>query len=148
MALVVRSLALLVTVLVLVSPPASVSAAERSWSERQAGPLVVRYVGDNQAEFAWYADAAEQAYRDVQDVFNSALQANNVAPRGRITISLYGDDDAYAEANPVAAREEGVLGHANPVAGEIGIGVARLRERSEQTRRDSLRHELTHIVLG
>jgi len=148
MALVVRTLALLLTLLVLASPPAPVSAAERSWSERQAGPLVVRYVGDDQAEFAWYADVAEQAYKDVMDVFGNALQESQVQPRARIVISLYGDDDAYAEANPVAAREEGVLGHANPVAGEIGIGVARLRERSEQTRRDSLRHELTHVVLG
>jgi len=34
------------------------------------------------------------------------------------------------------------------VNGEIGIGVARLRDKPEITRRDSMRHELTHIVLG
>jgi peptidase MA superfamily protein len=148
MAFIVRSLALLVALLVLAGQPAIVSAAERSWSERQAGPLTIRYVGDDQAEFNWYADAAEQAYRDVQDIFSVALRESNVPPRTGIVITLYGDDAAYGEANPVAAREEGILGQANPTSGEIGIGVARLRDKSEATRRDSMRHELTHLVLG
>jgi hypothetical protein len=148
MAFIARFLALIIALLVLAGPPAIVSAAERSWSERQVGPIVVRYVGDNPAELAWYADAAGQAYADVQDVFSVALRESNVAPRSNIVISLYGDDAAFSEANPIAAREEGVLGHANPVSGEIGIGVARLRDKPEITRRDSLRHELTHIVLG
>src|SRR6185436_19760481 len=77
-----------------------------------------------------------------------ALRESGVEPRAGIVITLYGDDDAYAEDNPAAAEEEGILGHANPVAGEIGIGVARLRDKTEATRRDSLRHELTHVILG
>ena len=148
MALIARSLALLVALLVLAGQPAIVSAAERSWSERQAGPLTIRYVGDDQAEFSWYADATEEAYRDVQDIFSVALRESNVSPRTSIVITLYGDDAAYGEANPVAAREEGILGQANPSSGEIGIGVARLRDKSETTRRDAMRHELTHLVLG
>jgi hypothetical protein len=63
-------------------------------------------------------------------------------------VTLYGDDEAYAQANPVAGREEGVLGHAQPQAGKIGIAVARLRDKSEGFRRDALRHELAHVVLG
>ena len=139
MAVTARFLALFLTLLlVLAGQPATVSAAERSrgersWSERQVGSLVVRYVGPDQAEFAWYADVADQSYRDVTDIFSVALRESGVEPRTEIVITLYGDDDAYAEANPVAAREEGVLGHANPVAGEIGIAVARLRDKSEAT---------------
>ena len=64
-----------------------VSAAERSWSERQVGPLVVRYVGDNPAELAWYADAAAQAYADVQDVFSVALQESSVGMPARWNMS-------------------------------------------------------------
>src|SRR3954451_10376407 len=154
MALIPRLLALVaLACLVLAGQPATVSAAEpsrdgRSWSERQVGSLVVRYVGPDQAEFDWYAGVADQAYRDVQDIFSVALAESGVPARTGIVITLYGDDDAYIEANPVAAREEGLLGHANPVAGQIGIAVARLRDKAEATRRDSLRHELTHVVLG
>src|SRR6266496_3297450 len=101
MAFIARSLALIVALLVLAGPPAVVSAAERSWSERREGPLVVRYVGNDPAELAWYADAAAQAYADVQDVFSVALRESNLPPRSSIVISLYGDDAAYGEANPI-----------------------------------------------
>jgi hypothetical protein len=147
-----RLLALLLALVVLAGQPAVVSASERLQQERRAGPLVMRYIGagdaGGQAEFAWYADAVERAYQDVQDVFGGALRETGTPARDEIVVTLYGDDDAYARANPVAGREEGVLGHAQPEAGIIGIAVARLRDKSEGFRRDAVRHELTHIVLG
>jgi hypothetical protein len=147
-----RVLALLLAIVVLAGQPVTASAAERSQQERRAGPLVVRYVGADdaggQAEFAWYASAVELAYADVQDVFRSALEETGTKPRDEIVVTLYGDDNAYAVANPVAGREEGVLGHAQPSEGVIGIAVARLRDKSEGFRRDAIRHELAHIVLG
>jgi hypothetical protein len=113
---------------------------------------VVRYVGaddaDGQAELVWYAAAVEQAYQDVLDVFSVALRESGAQGRDEIVVTLYGDDDAYARANPVAGREEGVLGHAQPSQGVIGVAVARLRDKTEGFRRDALRHELTHVVLG
>ena len=137
---------------VLTGQPAVVSAAVHFQQERRAGPLVMRYVGPGdaggQAEFIWYAQAVEQAYVDVQDVFGGALRETGTPPRDQIVVTLYGDDAAYARANPVAGREEGVLGHAQPQAGTIGIAVARLRDKSEGFRRDAVRHELAHIVLG
>lgn len=137
---------------VLAGQPAIVSASVRSQQERRAGPLVMRYVGAGdagaQAEFAWYAQAVELAYQDVQDVFGGALRETGAPARDEIVVTLYGDDDAYTRANPVAGREEGVLGHAQPQAGVIGIAVARLRDKSEGFRRDAVRHELTHIILG
>ena len=147
-----RVLALILAVVVLAGQPAVAGAAERSQQERRAGPLVVRYVGaedaGGQAEFAWYASAVEQAYQDVQDVFGVALRETQTKPRDEIVVTLYGDDDAYARANPVAGREEGVLGHAQPSEGVIGVAVARLRDKSEGFRRDAVRHELAHVVLG
>ena len=152
MAFMPRLLALLLALVFLAGQPAIVSASERSQQERRAGPLVLRYVGASdaggQAEFAWYAQAVEQAYQDVQDVFGGALRETGTPPRDEIVVTLYGDDDAYARANPVAGREEGVLGHAQPQAGVVGIAVARLRDKSEGFRRDAVRHELAHIVLG
>ena len=141
-----------VALVVLAGQPAVVSATERFQQERRAGPLVLRYIGasgaDGQAEFAWYAAAVERAYLDVQDVFGGALRETGTPARDEIVVTLYGDDGAYSRANPVAGREEGVLGHAQPQAGIIGIAVARLRDKSEGFRRDAIRHELTHIVLG
>jgi hypothetical protein len=147
-----RLLALLLALVVLAGQPLAVSATERAQQEQRTGPLVVRYVGADdpagQAEFVWYAAAVEQAYRDVQDVFGSALRETGTPERREIVVTLYGDDAAYMRANPVAAREEGVLGHAQPTEGIIGMAVARLRDKSEGFRRDAVRHELTHIALG
>jgi len=152
MAIFTRLLALVLALVVLAGQPAAVSAAERSQQEQRTGPLVVRYVGADdpasQAEFVWYAAAVKQAYRDVQDVFGSAIQQTGTPERTEIVVTLYGDDAAYGRANPVAGREEGVLGHAQPAEGIIGMAVARLRDKSESFRRDAIRHELTHIVLG
>jgi hypothetical protein len=149
---ILRVFALLLAAVVLVGQPAVASAAERAQQERRAGPLVMRYVGaedaGGQAEFAWYASAVELAYQDVQDVFKVALEETGAQPREEIAVTLYGDDDAYARANPVAGREEGVLGHAHPAEGVIGVAVARLRDKSEGFRRDAIRHELAHVVLG
>ena len=141
-----------IALLVLAGQSLVVSAAELAPQERRAGPLVVRYVGAEdaagQAEFAWYTSAVEQAYQDVQDVFAVALRETQTSPRSEIVVTVYGDDAAYGEANPMAAREDGVLGHAQPSAGTIGVAAARLRDKSEGFRRDAVRHELTHITLG
>jgi hypothetical protein len=150
--LIPRLLALLVALVVLAGQPAVVSAAERLEQERRSGPLVVRYVGADdaigRAEFGWYASAVEQAWREVQDVFGVALRESGTTPRAEVVVTLYGDDAAYMQANPMAGREDGVLGHAQPSAGVIGLAVARLRDKSEGFRRDAVRHELTHVVLG
>jgi hypothetical protein len=149
---ILRVVALLLAIVVLAGRPAVASASERAQQERRAGPLVVRYVGvddaGGRAEFSWYAAAVEEAYQDVQDVFAVALRETETRPRDEIVVTLYGDDEAYARANPVAERAEGVLGHAEPTEGVIGIAVARLRDKSEGFRRDAVRHELTHVVLG
>jgi len=149
---ILRVVALLLVAVVLVGQPAVARAAERAQQERRAGPLVMRYVGADdaggQAEFAWYASAVEQAYQDVQDIFAVALRETETKPRDEIVVTLYGDDAAYARANPVAGREEGVLGHAQPSEGVIGVAVARLRDKSEGFRRDAIRHELAHVTLG
>lgn len=147
-----RILALLLAAVILIGQPGLASAAERSQEERRAGPLIMRYVGADdaggQAEFAWYAGAVEQAYQDVLDIFSVALRETNTPLRQKIVVTLYGDDAAYARDNPVAGQEESVLGHAQPKEGVIGVAVARLRDKSEGFRRDSIRHELAHIVLG
>jgi len=151
-ACIARLLALVLTLVVLAGQPRVVGAAELPQQERRAGPLVVRYVGADgaagRAEFAWYASAAEQAYHEVQDIFAVALRQTQTPPRSEIVVTVYGTDQAYAEVNPLAARSDGVLAHAQPQAGTVGVAAARLRDKAEGFRRDSIRHELTHVVLG
>src|SRR5215217_5341374 len=141
-----------IALVVLAGQSLVVSAAELPQQERRAGPLIVRYVGADdaagQAEFAWYASAVEQAYKDVQDVFAVALKETQTPVRSEIVVTVYGTDAAYAEANPTAGQEEGVLGHAQPSEGTIGVAASRLRDKTEGFRRDAIRHELTHVVLG
>lgn len=139
---------LLLALVVLAGTPATVGAVERASFEQQSGPISIKYVGTDEAEYHWYAGAIQQAYQDVQDVFATTLRETSTPMRAGIVVTVYGDDATYAAANPVAAREEGVLGHAQPSEGQIGIAAARLRDKSEGFRRDAVRHELTHIVLG
>jgi hypothetical protein len=152
-----RTLALVVTLVVLagqslVAGAPTAGAAELPQQERRAGPLVVRYVGADgaaaQTELAWYAEAVEQAYQDVQDVFAQALHETQTPLRSEIVVTLYATDAAYAEANPMAGREDGVLAHAQPSEGTIGVAVSRLRDKTPGFRRDAIRHELTHLILG
>ncbi len=134
-------LALLIVVLTMLAPAARSALAEEAWAERRTEHLVLRYAPTDTAEIDWYAGFAEDAYRHVSDVFGSP-------PSAGIVVTFYSDEAAYAVVNPSAGREASVLGHAQPLTREIGLALWRLRRQSEGLRRDAVRHELTHIVLG
>ena len=125
---------------VLLGPTAGAASAEPEWSERQTEYLRLRYLAADEAEVAWYAGFVQDAYLYVSDVFNHA-------PRPGILVTFYSDEAAYAAANPLGG-EEGVLAHARPSTREVGLALWRLRQQSEGLRRDAVRHELTHVVLG
>ncbi len=124
---------------VLILAPA-IHAVEDEWAERRVEGLLVRYKPHAADEAGWYAEAAEDAYRQVAEIFG--------VERRELIVALFPDEESYVEANPVAAHAEGVLGHARPSANEVGLALNRLRDQSEALRRDTIRHELTHIVLG
>ena len=132
---------LLLATTILLGPTAPAVAAEPEWVERQTEHLVLRFAPADDAEVLWYAGFVEDAYRYVVDVFGHE-------PRPGIVLTFYSDEDAYAAANPLAGREEGVLAHARPGSREIGLALGRLPKQSEILRRDAIRHELTHVVLG
>jgi len=124
------------------SLPAAVSALadDREWAERHADHLVVRYAPETESEVGWYAEFAETSYRQVAEIFG--------VERKQLTLVVFPDEEAYIKVNPLAARADGVLGHARPSTNEIGLALTRLREQTEGLRRDTIRHEITHIVLG
>ena len=114
--------------------------ADEEWAERRIEGLILRYKPGADDEVGWYAAAAEAAYRQVAEIFG--------VERRELTIVLFPDEESYVAVNPLAARADGILGHARPSANEVGLALTRLREQSEALRRDTIRHELTHIVLG
>ena len=121
--------------------PSLVVAAEPEWSERRTENLLLRFDPDDAVAVEWYAKFVEETYRGVVDVFG-------FAPRPGIVVTFYSDQQSYGEVNPLAGREESILAHARPADREVGLALWRLEKQSEALRRDAVRHELTHVVLG
>lgn len=131
----------LVALVILLGAAAAPTRAEPEWLERQTEHVVLRFAPDDAAEVDWYAGFVEGVYGDVSDVFGHT-------PSPGIVVTFYGDQAAYAVANPIAGLDEGVLAHARLDTREVGVALWRLRKQGETPRRDALRHELTHVVLG
>jgi Peptidase MA superfamily len=131
----------LLLALAMVAQVAAPAAAAEEWTERRTEQFVLRYRDADPAEVDWYAAAADDAYRFVSEVFG-------YSPEPGIVLVFHSDEASYVEMNPLAGRAEGVLAHARPSSREIGLALWRLRRQSESLRRDAIRHELTHVVLG
>jgi hypothetical protein len=132
---------LVVALAMLVVPVAAPAAAQPEWSEGRTEHLVLRFRPADAAEVIWYEQFLEDVYREVCDVFGEQ-------PRTGIVVTFHPDEASYAAVNPLAGREESILAHASPSTGEIGLAIWRLRPLPEAQRRDAVRHELTHVVLG
>ena len=138
----VRLFSWLIALVVLLAPRAPAAmAAEPEWLERRTEHFLLRFTSADSEDVSWYGDFVEDAYRHVVEVFGHE-------PAERIALTFYSDAAAYAKVNPVAGREEGVLGHAQPSTGDIGLALWRLQKQSETLRRDAVRHELSHVILG
>jgi hypothetical protein len=133
---------LLVALFVLLGPVGRPVLAEPEWLELDDGDvdLVVLYAPGHEAEARWYGAFVSQSYDYVREVFG-------LDRRPGFFVKLYPDEASYAEANPVAGREHGVLAHARPAGREVGLATSRLRQQTETLRRDAIRHEFTHMVL-
>ncbi len=135
------AIGLLTALAILVPAAPSAAAEEQGWSRRDTEHFALRYRADDAAEVDWYAAAAEQSYQFLSELFG-------YRPAPGIALVFHADEASYVEMNPLAGREEAVLAHARPSAREIGLALWRLRRQSETLRRDAIRHELTHVVLG
>jgi hypothetical protein len=133
---------LLVALLVLLGPGGRPALAEPEWLELDDGDLdlIVQYAPGHEAEARWYGAFVSHSYDYIREVFG-------LDRRPGFFVKLYPDEASYAEANPVAGREHGVLAHARPAGREVGLATSRLREQTESVRRDAIRHEFTHMVL-
>ncbi|MFN8523311.1 MAG: peptidase MA family metallohydrolase [Chloroflexota bacterium] len=132
---------LIAAVLALLLAGGAPPALADGWQEIPNARTTIRHTAETAADAAWYAAIADESYVFVCDVLGQECPE-------RVGITLYQDEVAYAAVAPVAGRTETVLGHSALGTGEVGLAAWRLRPQHESLRRDTLIHELTHVVLG
>ena len=138
-----RFFALLLAI-VLALPAAAASAQISS-----AGPdkilstkyFKIFYPPSEDATANWYAGFVDDMDTAVSDLLGSEPVAN-------ISLTIYATEADYSRANPMAEYHPGILAHAIPDRGEIGVAVERLRQAPPELARESFRHEMTHVVAG
>lgn len=91
-------------------------------------------------------DTAQRYAAVVDDLYAYVAAVFEHGPAAPVPLRLYPDSAAYARANPIARYVEGVLAHADPRRGEIGIAVDRVDRTNPSTLRDTVRHELMHLA--
>ncbi|MBX5490407.1 MAG: hypothetical protein IRZ14_04555 [Chloroflexi bacterium] len=115
------------------------SAAAEDWQTRTTQHFIIYYAPADAGTAQQYAAFVDDLYAYVAMLFDHG-------PSAPVPLRLYSTVDAYGEANPVARFVSGVVAHADPRRGEIGIATPRLARSSPEQIRDTLRHELMHLV--
>ncbi len=111
-----------------------------AWQRRDTTYFTIYYTAAGAEAADRYAAVADGLYEYVAAAFDHG-------PTPPVPLRLYPTTRAYASANPIARYVEGVVAHADTHVGEIGIAVDRVDRAGAQTLRDTVRHELMHLVL-
>jgi hypothetical protein len=114
--------------------------ADDAWQRRDTTYFTIYYTAAGTEALERYAAVVDGLYEYVAAVFDHG-------PTPPVPLRLYPTTRSYASANPIARYVEGVVAHADTHAGEIGIAVDRVDRAGAQTLRDTVRHELMHLVL-
>jgi hypothetical protein len=126
------------------APPAQAQQGgaipDDAWLRRDTTYFTIFYTADGAEALERYASVVDGLYEYVTAAFDHG-------PTPPVPLRLYPTTRAYASANPIARYVEGVVAHADTLAGEIGIAVERVDRAGAQTLRDTVRHELMHLVL-
>ncbi|HZR98466.1 MAG TPA: hypothetical protein VFE37_07160 [Chloroflexota bacterium] len=137
-----RNLFLALTLLALLCalPPRVAGAADdEPWLTQATTYFTIYYTAADSAAAAYYAGEADELYAAVASVFDHG-------PAAPVALRLYSTGAAYAGANPIAGVMEGVVAHADARRGEIALAVDRLARAGPAATRDTIRHELMHLV--
>ena len=116
-----------------VAPPAG------DWQRRDTTYFAIYYTADDAGAVDRYAAVADALYEYVAAVFDHG-------PTAPVPLRLYPDTESYAAVNPIARYVEGVLAHADARRGEISVAVDRVDRGGADVLRDTVRHELMHLV--
>jgi hypothetical protein len=111
-----------------------------AWQQRDTTYFTIYYTAAGTEALERYAAVVDGLYEYVAAAFDHG-------PTPPVPLRLYPTTRAYASVNPIARYVEGVVAHADTHVGEIGIAVDRVDRAGAQTLRDTVRHELMHLVL-
>ncbi|HLI25970.1 MAG TPA: hypothetical protein VKZ60_02800 [Chloroflexota bacterium] len=125
----------------LAAPAAGVPAPAmaQDWQTRATRYFTIYYTAED-------ASTAEQYAAFVDDLYTAVAMLFDHGPSTPVPLRLYATVDAYGAANPIARFVGGVVAHADPRRGEIGVATPRLAHSTPEQVRDTLRHELMHLV--
>jgi hypothetical protein len=119
---------------------AAPARADDEWETRATTYFTIYYTTGQAATAERYAAVVDDLYAYVAAGFDHG-------PATPVPLRLYPNSRAYASANPIAGVVEGVVAHADPRRGEIGVAVDRVARTNPETLRDTVRHELMHLAL-
>ena len=109
------------------------------WQRRDTSYFAIYYTASDAGAVDRYAAVADALYEYVAAVFDHG-------PTAPVPVRLYPDTESYAAVNPIARYVEGVLAHADARRGEISVAVDRVDRGGADVLRDTVRHELMHLV--
>jgi hypothetical protein len=115
------------------------SATASDWLRRDTTYFAIYYPPGQVATVERYAAVVDSLYEYVAAIFDHG-------PTPPVPMRLYPDTESYAAVNPIARFVEGVIAHADARRGEIGVAVDRVSRGGEEVLRDTVRHELMHLV--
>lgn len=121
--------------------PVSGAGQDAGWDTLSTPHFVVYYAAGNEEYAGKYAAAGEDAFTDITEILGHS-------PIPPITIRVYPTLESYAEVNPLAKREDGVVGDASSPQKLINLSDPKMRALSPELMKAVVRHEFTHIVLG
>ncbi len=115
------------------------AANDEPWLTRATTYFTIYYTAAEADAVDHYAAEADELYAATAAVFDHG-------PAAPVALRLYPTGAAYADANPIAGVLEGVVAHADARSGEIAVAVDRLARAGPAATRDTIRHELMHLV--
>lgn len=134
-------LALLSVLLPLLAPPpVGAQSPDAELRELRTKYFTIQYDPSDYRGAEWYAGVIDGVYDDVTELFGHR-------PATPISFRLTSSVEEYARENPIGINP-GVLAHMNTRERELGVVSPRLAAAGERLATDTIRHELTHLVVS
>ena len=120
--------------------PAAAGAQGPDTRELRTKYFSIQYSPADYRGAEWYAGVVDGVYDDITELFD-------YRPATPITFRLLATIESYVQTNP-AGVNPGVLAHINTRDRELGVASPRLAAVGGQLATDTIRHELTHLIVS
>ncbi len=119
--------------------PAQAQDQAVAWQEQTTTYMSILYPAGYEADAARYASFVDAIYEEV-------TAAIGYRPDPPLTLRIYPTLEIYQQVNPLARVIAGVIAHAHTGRREISIALPYTQGHSEDDIRNTVRHELMHII--